>query len=850
MPAAGAGTGYNFGEKGLVNSIISQRLFLASAPPAQQTFDTTVSQYGTSDPVVMSIVKNGADAIAGSTVSYTVTFNESVTGVDVSDFSLSTSGSVTGASIASVTGSGASYVVTVNTGSGAGTIGLNLVDQDSIVDTASNPLGGAGADNGSFVGPVYTLTTSVSVTSVTSPINSANDTATTASGTAEAGDTISVVATDGTNSTAAKTTTAASDGSWSVSGVDVSSLADGTITYTATAANAAGTSSQASKTATKDTVAPQVAISSVTNPINAANAGSASASGTGEVGATISLVAGDGTNSTSALTTTVAAGGTWSISAINLSSLADGTITFTVTATDAAGNSADTTQTSMKDTVAPSVTLESVTDPISLDNEHAVQISGTGEVGATISLVANSGTETTAAQTTTVDASGNWSISSLNVSSLADGTITFTATATDAAGNTATASMTASKSTITLMTVTDPVNSANASNTSANGMGEIGATISVTASDGTTSSGPYTTTVGSAGTWSISGIDVSTLADGTITYTATATDTLGNSGHSSKTTTKDTVAPAVALSTVTNPINLSNAASVSASGTGEIGASVSLVASDGTNSVTAQSVTVDANGDWSIEGFDVRSLADGTITFTATASDAAGNTATRTLNSTKDTIAPAVAISSVSNPIKLDNYHAAVASGTGEAGASISLVASDGTNSSGTYTTTVGGDGNWSVSGIDLGSLVDGTITFTVTASDAVGNSASHDRQHEANGHHHRGSQRDQPAERRQRDGQRHRPGGCNARALGQRRHEPVTKLHRDRRRRRHLVNRRDRPHLVERRHDHLHRCSDGCFQQLRPGQPDHDQGYGRAGNRAGSRHQSGQPGQRHQRIG
>src|SRR5207253_1055894 len=92
-----------------------------------------------------------------STVGFTVTFSESVTGVDTSDFALTTAG-VSSASVANVTGSGASYTVTVNTGTGDGTLRLDVADDDSIVDAATNPLGGSGAGNGDFTaGQTYSI---------------------------------------------------------------------------------------------------------------------------------------------------------------------------------------------------------------------------------------------------------------------------------------------------------------------------------------------------------------------------------------------------------------------------------------------------------------------------------------------------------------------------------------------------------------------------------------------------------------------------------------------------------------------------------------------------------------------
>ena len=116
-----------------------------------------------SPPKVLSIVRADPNPTSAASVNFTVTFSEPVTGVDVlapfNDFGLITSPGITGASITSVTSvSGTTYTVGVNTGFGNGTIRLDLVDDDSIVDTTSNPLGGAGAGNGNFsAGEFYTI---------------------------------------------------------------------------------------------------------------------------------------------------------------------------------------------------------------------------------------------------------------------------------------------------------------------------------------------------------------------------------------------------------------------------------------------------------------------------------------------------------------------------------------------------------------------------------------------------------------------------------------------------------------------------------------------------------------------
>lgn len=108
-------------------------------------------------PTVVSIVRANANpATPGSIVTFTVTFSASVTGVDTSDFALTTTG-ISGAAITGVSGSGGGYTVSVNLGSGSGTARLDVIDDDSIVGNGL-PLGGAGAGNGNFTsGEVYTV---------------------------------------------------------------------------------------------------------------------------------------------------------------------------------------------------------------------------------------------------------------------------------------------------------------------------------------------------------------------------------------------------------------------------------------------------------------------------------------------------------------------------------------------------------------------------------------------------------------------------------------------------------------------------------------------------------------------
>jgi len=75
-----------------------------------------------------------------TSVSYTATFSSAVTGVNASDFATVLTGTVTDQSIQVATVNPAVYTVTVSGIHGPGTLGLNLVDNNSIRNSAGNGL--------------------------------------------------------------------------------------------------------------------------------------------------------------------------------------------------------------------------------------------------------------------------------------------------------------------------------------------------------------------------------------------------------------------------------------------------------------------------------------------------------------------------------------------------------------------------------------------------------------------------------------------------------------------------------------------------------------------------------------
>lgn len=111
-------------------------------------------------PRVVSILRTETNPTNLSMVNFDVTFNEPVSGVNLSDFQVVTSGAITGAMLFGLTpneGDASKYMVSVKTGLHIGSLRLNLVDNDSILDVVSNRLGGTGIDNGNFSGQAYNV---------------------------------------------------------------------------------------------------------------------------------------------------------------------------------------------------------------------------------------------------------------------------------------------------------------------------------------------------------------------------------------------------------------------------------------------------------------------------------------------------------------------------------------------------------------------------------------------------------------------------------------------------------------------------------------------------------------------
>jgi len=117
-----------------------------------------------STPHIYSIKRMDSNPSGAATFRFQVYFSEPVTGVDETDFDLTVTGNITGETVSSVSGSGISYVVTATVADGYGDLRLDLIDDNSILDGTSNPLGGASAGDGNYTsGEKYTRVVVVSL---------------------------------------------------------------------------------------------------------------------------------------------------------------------------------------------------------------------------------------------------------------------------------------------------------------------------------------------------------------------------------------------------------------------------------------------------------------------------------------------------------------------------------------------------------------------------------------------------------------------------------------------------------------------------------------------------------------
>ncbi|CAG69594.1 BapA/Bap/LapF family large adhesin [Acinetobacter baylyi] len=448
---------------------------------------------------------------------------------------------------------------------------------------------------------------------------------------------------------------------------------------------------------------------------------------------------------------TVGTDGKWSFTPAT--PIGAGSHSFTASGVDAAGNEGpQTTAWAFKVVgAAPSApSIQSVLDDQGsvtgelqknqTTDDRTPTISGTGQVGAVVTVYVDG----TAVGSSTVAADGTWSVKTTDLG--ADGVKNLVAKQTDGAGQSSPDSGaypivldTTAPATPGVVTAIDdqgvvqgPIannGTTDDKNPEFKGTGSAGDVITI--KDGESVLG--STTVGADGTWSFT--PSTGLDEGKHSITTTATDPAGNTSAAS-----DALNFTVDSSNVVVSINkaiddagsktgdlANNAATDDTTptlvGTGTVGAVVSISVDGG---AVVGSAVVDSNGNWS---YTLPSQSEGTHSYTATASNAAGTQGTASFTLTIDTTAPDVpSIGQVNDDVGLiqgpltqgasTDDTTPTLTGTGATPGDVIKVY-DGNDLVGSVT--VGADGNWNYT-IPAPGLTEGSHDLSVTATDPVGN--------------------------------------------------------------------------------------------------------------------------------
>jgi hypothetical protein len=439
--------------------------------------------------------------------------------------------------------------------------------------------------------------------------------------------------------------------------------------------------------------------------------------------------------------------------------LADGPHTLHLTATDQAGNTTAFALTFTLDTASPGITVTSA--PPSVINDPGFTITGTvastdAKFGDTVALTAQlavqKGTPLAIALT-----NGGFTLTAAQIASLAgatklaDGSYAVQLTATDAAGNssTRTVSFTLEAAPPTITVANAPASFTNNANIAITGTvtspdTQFGDTLTLTVqlagSNATPlklalNNGAFTLTA--AAIASLAG--TTSLADGSYNVQLTATDAMGNT---STKTVSFTLATAATVLNVTNvPPSLTNNPNVAISGSvstadAKFGDAVTLTAQLGGQNGTPLSVTLN-NGAFTLTAAQIASisgatsLADGTYAVQLTATDAAGNATTKTVNFTLATATPVVTINGAPGITNNANLTISGTATTSDAqfGDTVALTAQLAGSTSklnvalnnGAFTLTA-----QQLAGLNgVTKLADGVYTVNLTATDAAGNTST-----------------------------------------------------------------------------------------------------------------------------
>ncbi|RBW47030.1 hypothetical protein DS885_05230, partial [Psychromonas sp. B3M02] len=293
------------------------------------------------------------------------------------------------------------------------------------------------------------------------------------------------------------------DGTWSLAADTLPELAEGEVEISVSASDEAGHTDSATTTIEVDSTAPLVGIDSLsTNDTTPELTGTVNDS-TASITVIVNGVEYQATNN---------ADGTWTLADNTLPALDDGETVITVTASDAAGNSATNTGTVEVDTTGLNVSIDAL-----VTNETSPALSGSIDDPTATVIVTVNEIDYTAVN----NGDGTWSLAADTLPELAEGNVEVFVTAEDDLSNSAT------NSKIIEIDTTAPVVSINSTITTDSTPTLTGSVDDSTASVFVTVNGvEYSATNNTDGTWTLADNTLPALDDGetVITVTVTASD--------------------------------------------------------------------------------------------------------------------------------------------------------------------------------------------------------------------------------------------------------------------------------------------------------------------------------------
>ncbi|MDO5070124.1 MAG: Ig-like domain-containing protein, partial [Neisseria zoodegmatis] len=316
--------------------------------------------------------------------------------------------------------------------------------------------------------------------------------------------------------------------------------------------------------------------------------------------------------------------------------------------------------------------------------------------------------------TTTVKDNGGYSVDVPK--DLPDGNYTVEAKVQDPSGNEGKANDNGSVDTVApTITVDAPDNSKdNTPTISGKTDAPAGSVVTVIVTDAKGGVQTVTTTVKDNGGYSV---DVPKgLPDGSYTVEAKVQDPAGNEGKANDKGSVDTVAPKI---TVDAPDNCDdNTPTITGKTDAPVGSVVTVVVSDANGRVQTVTTTVKPNGGYSVDV--PKGLPDGNYTVEAKVKDPAGNEGKASDKGSIDTVAPTITVDAPDN--SRDNTPTITGKTDAPVGSVVTVEVADANGRIQTVTTTVKGNGSYSVD-VPNG-LPEGKYVAKASVKDAAGNIA------------------------------------------------------------------------------------------------------------------------------